>query len=110
MQASVGWKWKAVASRHRTGCSTCKSSRQAAFTEWGWPLPHNSVECGKFNGLDLTNRVCVGQVYRDSWVMSGVTGLGGVYQSLTSRNRVATSTAVCWRVGFTGRIAGQHLI
>ena len=32
--------------------------------------------------------------------------LGAVYQSVTSRHRVATSTAVCWRVGFTGRIAG----
>ena len=39
-----------------------------------------------------------------------VTELGETYQSLTSSNRVATSTAVCWRVGFTGRIAGQHLI
>ena len=38
------------------------------------------------------------------------TVLGAVYQSLTSRNRVVTSTAVRWRVGFTGRIAGQHLI
>src|SRR5215510_7692016 len=47
MQASVGSKWKAVAFRHRTGCSTCKSSRQAAFTEREWPPPRNSVECGK---------------------------------------------------------------
>jgi hypothetical protein len=28
----------------RTGCSTCKSSPQAAFTERGWPPPRNSVE------------------------------------------------------------------
>src|SRR2546426_4034038 len=44
MRASVGWKWKAVASRHRTGCSTCKSSPQAAFIERGWAPPRNSVE------------------------------------------------------------------
>ena len=35
MRASVGWKWKVVASRHRTGCSTCTSSPQAAFVERG---------------------------------------------------------------------------
>src|SRR5215831_17305208 len=45
MRASVGWKWKAVASRHRTGCSTCKSSPQAAFVERGWAPPRNSMEC-----------------------------------------------------------------
>src|SRR5262245_45861646 len=45
MQASVGSKWKAVASRHQTRCSTCKSSRQAAFDERRWPPPRNSVEC-----------------------------------------------------------------
>src|SRR5690349_10525608 len=32
MQASVGWKWRAVASRPRTGRSTCKSSRQEAIS------------------------------------------------------------------------------
>src|SRR5215471_14132985 len=26
--------------------ATCKSSRQAAFDERGWPPPRNSVECG----------------------------------------------------------------
>src|SRR6516165_1018882 len=49
MQASVGSKWKAVASRHQTGCLTCKSSRQAAFDERGWPPPRNSVECDPYN-------------------------------------------------------------
>jgi hypothetical protein len=29
--ASVGWKWRAVAYRRRTGCLTCKSSRQVAI-------------------------------------------------------------------------------
>ena len=32
----------------RTGSSTCKSSRQAAFDERGYPPPRNSVECGFF--------------------------------------------------------------
>src|SRR5215471_1505968 len=32
MQASVGWKWRAVASRLRTGCSTCKSLLREAIS------------------------------------------------------------------------------
>src|SRR2546425_9655151 len=32
--ATVGWKSKAAQSPHRTGSSICKSSPQAAFSEW----------------------------------------------------------------------------
>jgi hypothetical protein len=33
MQGNVGWKWKTGVYRRKTGCSTCKSSPQAAFDE-----------------------------------------------------------------------------
>src|SRR5215831_9419643 len=33
MPGCVGWKCKADASPHQTGCSTCKSSPRAAFDE-----------------------------------------------------------------------------
>src|SRR5262249_53221360 len=33
MRGSVGWKWKVGAYRVKIGCSTCKSSPQAAFDE-----------------------------------------------------------------------------
>src|SRR5215471_4509588 len=32
--ANVAWKSKAAQSQHRTGSSICKSSPQAAFSEW----------------------------------------------------------------------------
>src|SRR5215831_12513134 len=47
MQASVGWRWRAVACQRRTGCSTCRSSRQVAIDQRGWALPRNSVESGE---------------------------------------------------------------
>src|SRR6266571_5846425 len=44
MQGNVGWKLKVGAYRLKIGCSTCKSSPQAAFDEWDHP-PLNPLEC-----------------------------------------------------------------
>src|SRR6266446_562616 len=45
MRGNVGWKLKVGAYRLTIGCSTCKSSPQAAFDEWEHP-PLNPLECG----------------------------------------------------------------
>src|SRR5712691_4496019 len=51
MRVSVGWKWKVGAYRLKTGCSTCKSSPQAAFDEREHTPPLNSGECEKSQGV-----------------------------------------------------------
>src|SRR5882672_6301709 len=48
MRVNVGWKLKVGAYRLTIGCSTCKSSPQAAFDEWEHP-PLNPLECGQNN-------------------------------------------------------------
>src|SRR5436190_22484725 len=68
MQASVGSKWKAVAFRHRTGCSTCKSSRQVAFTEREWLPPRNSVECEILHSC-VSSPSCSGTLMRKDRVV-----------------------------------------
>src|SRR5712691_8881536 len=45
MQVNVGSKWKAESSPRQIGCSTCKSSPQAAFDEREHTPPLNSGEC-----------------------------------------------------------------
>src|SRR5262249_8434862 len=49
MLGNVGWKLKVGAYRLKIGCSTCKSSPQAAFDEWEHAPPLNPLECGLGN-------------------------------------------------------------
>src|SRR5262249_13151836 len=56
MRGNVGWKWKVGAYRLTIGCSTCKSSPQAAFDEWEHSLPLNPLECGSVHPKDLQDK------------------------------------------------------
>jgi hypothetical protein len=58
MRVHVGAKWQAGACRRQTGCSTCKSSPQAAFDEWRWAPPRNSMECEQFSARCSSGTVC----------------------------------------------------
>src|SRR5712671_1410485 len=90
-QCGVGWK--ADEYPPQTGCSTCKSSPQAAFDEWGHTPPLNSVECGPCNDSRSTTTVPHGCARAASRLCRTVSGVSTLAISSVSMASIGTSAS-----------------